>query len=202
MGFRFFEKLLEVYWYVQILFFSLKRDIDLDSLGIQVVLLFLNSDSDWRLDGKIHPWIDLHWYVSSICNVLWMPEAQIWCKLSFGYRTSLKLPHLLWHQLVISCISLYAFWRAPGNWGSDLLDSAAVGRWRVKIKIIKNKTWLVMTLHCIVVYWGGCQLEKLVSLLLLKWISLLWWIVECLCKIVGQSFTVSDTKTRCTPLEL
>lgn len=198
MGFRFFEKLLEVYWYVQILFFSLKRDIDLDSLGIQVVLLFLNSDSDWRLDGKIHPWIDLHWYVSSICNVLWMPEAQIWCKLSFGYRiaTSALTSASDFLHFPVCLLTSARELRVR------LLDSAAVGRWRVKIKIIKNKTWLVMTLHCIVVYWGGCQLEKLVSLLLLKWISLLWWIVECLCKIVGQSFTVSDTKTRCTPLEL
>lgn len=86
------------------------------SLRIEIVLLFLCFNSDWRLNGKIHPWIHLHCYVLSNCDAR-SNLAMGWHKLFFGYPTSLNLQLLLQLQLLISCISLNAFWQLPDSEG-------------------------------------------------------------------------------------
>lgn len=143
-----------------------------------MVLLFLGSNSDWRFNGKIHPWIRSHCCVSSICEAQRVPLRQ--------HKLFLRVPNF--PQLATSAstsVSEFLFfpkWLSTTGreWGG-----ACCTRLHSKRRIMR------FALHC-----GLLRLlsaEKSVSALDR---------LNARCKTVSQSFKVFDTKSRCSGPEL
>lgn len=124
--------------------------------------------------------------------------------------TSFNLPPSLRVQSGISCYSFNAFQQLPKKSGSVCsifiwmsyqfeYTTKAIVSVKVKkvISLTQTTTYQEAALDC-----GLLRLlsaEKLVSAPLLKCIPPLWWIVECLCEIVGQFVRASDSKAWCSP---